>query len=353
MVDPLVTVVLPVHNGEAFVREAVISILDQSFRQLELLVVDDASTDGTAAIVESFADPRLRVLANASNIGLARSLNRGIEASGAPYVARMDADDLALPLRLERQMELLERRPEVGLCCTNVSSVDATGAAVSAAWWPRSVLPLEWELLWANPVAHPSVVLRRDVLEESGLRYRDVPAEDDDLWVRLALRTRFVRLDEVLLHYRVHGSNRTIVDAPEHLGGALGARREYASAVAGRSAPPVHDALTYFGERTGSRSDMAGSGGLAVTWIRELVDAVAERFEWDRATRAAVTLDAQRRALSVVARLPAAEAMRVLPAVLAMSGSVAGAGRFAADACTRLWRRRGRLRSASARGRAG
>src|SRR5579864_8737730 len=128
---PKVSVLLAVHDGEPYVHEAVRGVLKQTFREFEFLVVDDASTDNTVAIVDSFADPRIRILRNEHNLGQVPSLNRGLLEARGEYVARIDADDVSLPRRLERQVALLDAQPEVALVGAWMSLVDDSGRPIT------------------------------------------------------------------------------------------------------------------------------------------------------------------------------------------------------------------------------
>ncbi len=127
MDHPKVTVLLPVYNGARFLRQAIDSVLSQTWKDFELLVVNDGSTDGTAAILESYSDPRIRILSNVQNIGLTLSLNKGLQSARGEYIARIDADDIALPIRLEKQVSYLDQHPEVGLVATGVKVIDERG----------------------------------------------------------------------------------------------------------------------------------------------------------------------------------------------------------------------------------
>ncbi len=203
---PLVSVVMSVFDGEAWLAESVESILAQTERDLELVVVDDGSTDGSGEILAELArrDPRIRLFRNEANQGQAAALNRGLEASGGRYVARMDADDVAEPERLAAQIAWLERRPEVGLLGTAVRRIDDEGRPGALRRRPASDLEIRWACLLESPFMHPTVMLRRAVLEEYGLRYdeRLRTAQDYDLWVRLLRRTRAANLPEPLVRYR-------------------------------------------------------------------------------------------------------------------------------------------------------
>ena len=116
--DPKVTVLMPIYNGERYLGEAIDSILGQTLRDFELLIIDDGSTDGSRGIIESYSDSRINLVRNDCNLGLVATLNRGLELSRGDYIARMDCDDIALPTRLEKQVQYMDHNPEVGLCGT-------------------------------------------------------------------------------------------------------------------------------------------------------------------------------------------------------------------------------------------
>jgi glycosyltransferase involved in cell wall biosynthesis len=184
---PLVSVLVAVANGERFLRHAVQSVLRQSVRDLELLVVDDGSTDATPAILGAIADPRLRVLRHEDRRGLAASLNVGLDAARGRYLARMDADDVALPDWLARSLERLVSPPTVGLVGSGVLDVDEAGRPDRVHVHESGRAALRWRAVFSAPVFHDTVVLERSLLGKHGLRYDTAFAEseDYDLWTRL------------------------------------------------------------------------------------------------------------------------------------------------------------------------
>jgi glycosyltransferase involved in cell wall biosynthesis len=207
-----ISVVLPVRDGERFVREAVESVLAQTHADLELIVVDDGSSDGTEAVLGGFRDERLRVLHQAP-AGLVAALRRGVAEARAPLVARMDADDVSEPMRLERQVELLERRPRVGMVATWTAVIDEEGRELRREVLPPAHEDLARRLLLRNPFQHGSVVVRRDALEAAGGYRDDYGANEDyDLWRRLARSWELACVPEVLYRYRVHAGAVTQTD---------------------------------------------------------------------------------------------------------------------------------------------
>lgn len=201
---PEVSVLLPVRNGEAFVRRAITSVLSQTFRNFELLILDDASTDCTPVILDSIRDTRLRRLRNDEPLGIAASLNRGLGAARGQFIARMDADDICHPRRLEWQVDFLARHPSVGLCGSWMTCFGAGRRFLLA--YPTGPDCVRAYLLFDNPLAHPTVCWRASLSRERSWRYdeRLRAAQDFDLWVRGAACTEIDNLPVSLLRYRLH-----------------------------------------------------------------------------------------------------------------------------------------------------
>jgi hypothetical protein len=202
---PRVTVLMAVYNGERFLREAIDSILAQTFRDFEFLILDDGSTDASLDIVRSYADPRIRLLQNDRNLGLTRSLNRGIAAARGELIARQDGDDISEPDRLARQVAYLDAHPEIGLLGAGFREMDSDGTVLGDRPLPCDPVGIRWALLFHCPLAHSAVVFRRTVVDEVGpyderLRY----AADRELWSRIARRFPAANLPEYLLRYRVN-----------------------------------------------------------------------------------------------------------------------------------------------------
>jgi len=204
------TVLLPVRDGEATLDAAISSIRRQSFRDFELLVLDDGSRDASPDIAARHAaeDPRVRLLANPAS-GIVAALNFGIESAQAPLVARMDADDIALPERFERQLARLAAEPELLVLGTATIRIDAQGRRLSVATPPVDPAELARVLERVNAIAHPTVVMRKAALQAVGsYRRAYLRAEDYDLWLRLAERGKLSNLAEPLLEYRIGGPFR-------------------------------------------------------------------------------------------------------------------------------------------------
>src|SRR5579862_2517303 len=206
MVLPAVSVVMSVFNGQAFLREAIESILAQTFTDFEFIIIDDGSTDRTGEILAAYGkhDSRVRIFSQ-ENKGRAESLNRGIELATAPLVARMDADDISFPHRLKEQVDFLDNHPEVGLLSGAYDLVASGNKILDTIRLPGGDAEIRATLLHSNPMCHPAVVMRKDIaLASGGYRKQLLDADDYDLWLRMAEHTRLANLDQVILKYRVH-----------------------------------------------------------------------------------------------------------------------------------------------------
>lgn len=202
---PTISVVMSVFNGSNFLPEALDSILGQSFRDFEFVIINDGSTDNSLAILESYqrTDKRIRLFSQ-PNMGLISSLNRGCWLARGKYIARMDADDVAIRDRFAQQVAFMEANPSIGIVGSAVQMIDANGALLRVVRYPEKNSELQGALIQSNVFWHPTVVLRVDVLKSVG-GYRNLScAEDYDLWLRVAESCDLANLRSVLLKYRIH-----------------------------------------------------------------------------------------------------------------------------------------------------
>lgn len=202
--EPRLSVLLPVRDGARFLREALASVLAQTLQDFELLVVDDGSTDETPAILASIGDARLRVVRQ-ERLGLVAALNRAIADARAPLLARMDADDVALPERFERQAAYLDTRPPAALVVPGVEAIDEDGRPGATLVLPDDDAALRRRLLLRNPFTHGSVVVRAEAVALAGGYRTEYGANEDyDLWRRIAREWELGAISETLYRYREH-----------------------------------------------------------------------------------------------------------------------------------------------------
>lgn len=202
-----VSIVLPVFNAAEYVGEAIGSLLNQTYADFELLVYNDGSKDRSEQVVLSFNDSRIRYRSFEQNLGLIKLLNTAFEEAHGTYIARMDADDIAAPDRLEKQVNFMDRHPEIGFSGTQIKII-GSGDTVHR---PCDDDDLRWWIFKGNPMAHPTVIIRKSVLKDHQLHFdaNAYVAEDFDLWWRMAFHCKMANLPEELLQYRVHASQES------------------------------------------------------------------------------------------------------------------------------------------------
>ena len=209
---PDISVIMSVYNGEAYLAEAVESIINQTFKNWELIVINDCSTDSTAEILSSFAlkDKRIKVYTNEVNLKLPSSLNKAISLSNGKYVARMDADDICLPERLEKQFKFMEENRDVALSSCRFLTLKNGVYASGGAGGRTDNDALKAMLLVSNPILHPGVIAKAEVMKNFNYDTSLTCTEDLELWTRIAANNLKIQiLDECLLIYRLHDKQIT------------------------------------------------------------------------------------------------------------------------------------------------
>lgn len=199
-----ITVLMPVYNAEKYLRGAIESILDQTFADFEFLIIDDGSTDKSLNIINSYNDPRIKLIRNTKNLGIIKTLNRGLSLAKGVYIARMDADDISTQDRLEKQVNFMDDHLEIGVCGSWVKIFTHFKFLGYVIKLPTNPEDIKLDLRRRNVIQHPSVILRKSLFDEFGLRYLNNfrHAEDYDLWVRASKLFPLANLPEVLLYYR-------------------------------------------------------------------------------------------------------------------------------------------------------
>lgn len=201
---PLISAILPVYNGEDHLKECIDSVLNQTFTNFEFIIVDDASTDSTPQILAKYSnkDERIKIITNPVNQKQTISANTACKNAGGRYLARMDADDVALPTRFEKQCEFLGANQKIGMVGSWTDTISETGKIIGQ--WRTAYEPgmLNWNLLFGTSFAHSSVMMRKNIVEQAGL-YQSPEAEDYDLWSRISRIVKVANLPEVLQQKRV------------------------------------------------------------------------------------------------------------------------------------------------------
>ena len=209
MTHPRVSILMPVYNVAPYLREAMDSILTQTFQDFELIVLDDYSPDNSSEILDTYTDERIVRYRGEKNMGLSNVLNVGLQMARGEFIARMDSDDLSTPERLATQVAYLDAHPEIDLCSCGMELFGAKQET-----WVReaNVEDVKITALFHSPILHASSMWRRASFEHAGLLYRQevVPAEDYDMWTRaMAAGLRLVNIPQVMYQYRIHPTQVT------------------------------------------------------------------------------------------------------------------------------------------------
>lgn len=200
-----VTILMPVYNAEKYLAEAIESILNQTYKDFELLIINDGSTDRSEEIIQEFSDIRISYMTNETNIGLIRTLNKGIGLIPSEYIARMDADDISLPTRLEKQIKFMDQHPEIMVSGTSIQFFNDQGNIkdyiVKSDWQE-----IKTELLFQPALMHPTVIMRKKFISDGNFFYNESHgnAEDYGLWLKISFNNKMSNIQEVLLKYRVN-----------------------------------------------------------------------------------------------------------------------------------------------------
>jgi len=207
---PKVSVIMPAYNAEKYIRRAIESILSQTYTDYEFIIINDGSVDNTKNIILSFQDDRIVYLENKKNSGIVITLNRGLDYATGEYIARMDADDIAIDTRFEKQVKYLDKNKNVGVLGTGIC-IFGEEIEEQKCLYTTDSKQLKAELIFNSCVAHPTVMMRKTVLQQNKLEYdlKFLGAEDYYLWWNVAKVSNIATLPEVLLKYRIHGEQIT------------------------------------------------------------------------------------------------------------------------------------------------
>lgn len=215
---PKVTVLMPVFNGEKYLGEAIESILNQTFSDFELLIINDGSTDTSVEIINSYNDPRIRLVQNEENLGLIATLNKGMDLACGEYIARMDCDDVSLPKRLDKQVTYMDKHPNVGVCGTWFRWIDGP-LHNKTVCWQTDYETIKCGLMFVAMIGHPTALMRTKIFRQHKLYYdfSYIHAEDFELWSRAWRYCELSNIGETLYLYRAHSDQVSQRCSPEQI----------------------------------------------------------------------------------------------------------------------------------------
>jgi len=201
----IVSVILSVYNGEKFLQESISSILNQTYRNFEVIIIDDCSTDNTKKILERISDPRVKLIKNVENQGLTKNLNKGISIANGKYIARIDADDICFAHRFEKQVKFLETHTDIDMVGSNAIQIDHNGNFIRVTSLPITFESICGVLIFANPFIHPSVMIKKDVFKKISYDENYKSCQDYKLWVDMKKNGfKFWNIEDSLIAYRIN-----------------------------------------------------------------------------------------------------------------------------------------------------
>lgn len=265
--DPLVSIVMPVKDGADFVAQAIESVLNQTYSDFELIVINDGSTDHSLKVIEAFDDPRLMILTQ-ENQGVSKTSNRGLALCRGKYITRHDHDDLSLPARFAQQVQYLNDHPQCGLLGTAAEVWTPTGPTGRFRDFPTTPGAIAFELIFDSPFVLSSVMFRREVLEKVGNFSEDplrTPMEDFEFISRVGRQFEMANLAERLVVYREVPNSESSVIRPNH----SGARDKVVSRIAMFSS----ENLAYANEMTEPNEDTINFGAISHWYFKAIVGA--------------------------------------------------------------------------------
>ena len=307
---PLVSVLMPAHNSGAFISAAVDSILGQTFKDFELLVLDDASSDQTVELLDGYKDVRVSLHVSESRLGIARSRNRLVKLASAPLLAWMDADDVSLDNRLNSQVDFLSHHPRVAVVGADLCPTDAALRLTGRPWTPPlQAAAIKWQLMFGTPLFNGTTMARGEIYERVGPYDENLPVgEDNDFWARCAPDVVMANLPRVLLLYRKHAGNTTASESQSSVEvGAEISRRALATLLGKEVSLSVARILRHAGE------GLRGSSGSEIEAALHLLKEAESVFD-SRGTLS-------RREQSEIAGLRALQRLRLLRAGQQAGGS--------------------------------
>ncbi|MBP8708414.1 MAG: glycosyltransferase [Caldisericia bacterium] len=291
---PVVSVIMPCYNSVKYLEEAIDSILEQTFPNFELIIIDDGSTDKTWEMIQRYKreDYRILVSKNKYGKGISGAMNTGLDLSRGEYITRMDSDDISLPSRFEKQVAFLKENDEYGFCSVNMS---AFGKINSAALYKEQDVPLEWLFFWLNPVPSAAAMYRADIIKRNNIRFRNYKvAEDYDFLTQVVIQTKgYVLYDESLYHYRIYAKSNFQKNLDLVLKNSKEINANFVKTVVGEYPPSLHWDLTEFTVPIQDKKEL--NIFAATDWMRILLTKSKEFWNWGEKQYEEALVDSEKR----------------------------------------------------------
>ena len=277
---PSVSVIMPCYNSEKYLKEAIESILNQTYANFELIIVDDGSTDNTWRIIQEYKKKDFRVVTtkNLYKKGIPGGMNTGLDLSRGRYITRMDSDDISLPTRFEKQVSFLTNNEKYGFCSTNMS---AFGKIDSPGLYKKQEAPLEWLFFWSNPVPSAATMYRAKIIKDNGIKFRDYKvAQDYDFLAQVQTVTKgHILYEEPLYQYRIYARSNFQKNFEEALKNSKKINTDFIKGIIGEKPSSVHWDLTEFTIPTHGQKDLDLFE--AAKWVELLLEKSKKFWNWE------------------------------------------------------------------------
>ena len=246
---PKVSIIMPCYNSEKYIEKAIQSVLDQTYRNFELIIIDDDSTDKTWEIIEQYAKKDFRVICtkkDENEKGISKSMNKGIEMARGKYITRMDSDDIIIPEKIFRQVQFLDKNEEYGVCSVNIAMMDNLGNIYNENVYPEQKVPSEWTFLWTNPVPNAPCMYRTNIIKDNNITFSNLrTAEDYDFLEKLITKTKVYMINLPLYYYRYNEKSTYNRNRIETFKNSLDISKKYYTEVTKKNAPDFYKFLTW------------------------------------------------------------------------------------------------------------
>lgn len=247
---PKVSIIMPCYNSEKYIEKAIQSVLEQTYRNFELIIIDDDSTDKTWEIIEQYAKKDFRVICtrkSENEKGISKSMNKGIEMARGKYITRMDSDDIIIPEKILRQVQFLDENEEYGICSVNIAMMDNLGNIYNENVYPEQKVPSEWTFLWTNPVPNAPCMYKTSIIKGNNITFSNLrTAEDYDFLEKLITKTKVYMINLPLYYYRYNEKSTYNRNRIETFKNSLDISKKYYKEVTKKNAPDFYKFLTWF-----------------------------------------------------------------------------------------------------------
>lgn len=247
--NPKVSIIMPCYNSDSFIKLAIESVLNQTYRNFELLIVNDGSSDNTEKIIKEYEtkDFRIKVLNNENEKGISGAMNTGLNYARGLYITRMDSDDIIESTKIEKQVKFLEENDEYGVCTVNIAMLDKLGNLYNENVYPEQKVPPEWTFLWTNPIPNAPCMYRADIIKNNNIKFNNLKtAEDYDFLRQILTKTKIYMINESLYYYRYNKNSIYNKRREETFKNSIEISKKFYMEITGEEAPDFYVFLTFF-----------------------------------------------------------------------------------------------------------